>query len=190
MGSIRRDFIEAPSQIMENWALHDEILPLYAVHYKTGTALPKNLVVSIKQIEKYNLGLTSSRQHYLAILDLHLHHDKQPHSVDEMVEYSRSLRQKTLPGPIYNDYAILGTFGHIASGYIAGYYTYKWSEAIQADLFSRFENGGLLDPEVGQEYRAKILARGDEADPDELIRDFLGRAFNQNALIERDGLSK
>lgn len=188
MDSIRRDFIEAPSQIMENWALHKEVLPLYAVHYKTGKGLPEKLVESIKQIEKYNIGLTSSRQHYLALLDLHLHYDIHPKSIAEMVDYSRVLRQKTLPGPIYKDFAILGTFGHIASGYISGYYTYKWSEAIQADLFSRFENGGVLNPKLGHEYRTKILARGDEADPDELIKDFLGRYFNEIALLKRDGL--
>lgn len=187
---MKRDFIEAPSQIMENWALHPQILSRYAFHYKSNKVLPDRYIIALKQMQLFNVGIKSSRQHFLALLDLKLHHDGLIHNAPkELYEWVKAFRARTLAGPVYKKYSTLATFGHIASGYISGYYTYKWSEMIQADLFSRFEQEGLLNPNVGAEYRNKILARGDEADPDDLIRDFLGRDIDSTALLRRDQIS-
>jgi oligopeptidase A len=186
MGGIKRDFIEAPS---ENWTLHEDVLPKYALHYKTGRPLPKDKVEIVKQVDLYNVGLKSTKQHYLALLDLELHSGREFKSVEEMIEFGKQYRQATLPGPVYEKYGTLSTFGHIVSGYISGYYTYKWSDHIQADLFSRFETEGVLNPKTGNDYRKLIMARGDEADPDQLVRDFMGRDPNINAMLKRDNIA-
>jgi Zn-dependent oligopeptidase len=188
MMNVKRDFVEAPSQIMENWVLHPDVLPHYALHYKTGEPLPIETVATVKKMSLYNVGIKAMRQLYFAYLDLSIHADRQFSSPDDMAAFAKDVREKYLPVKATPYFSTLSTFGHITGGYAAGYYTYKWSESIQADLFSRFETEGVLNPHVGEAYKSLVLARGDEVDPDELIVDFLGRPSTPKAMLERDGV--
>lgn len=189
MMNVKRDFVEAPSQIMENWVLHPDVLPKYAKHYITGKSLPPDVVETVKKMSLYNVGIKAMRQLYFAFLDLSIHAGEVFTSPDEMSAYAKQVREKYLPVKAMPYFAILSTFGHITGGYAAGYYTYKWSESIQADLFSRFDKDGVMNPEVGEAYKSLVLARGDEVDPDQLILDFLGRPSTPDAMLHRDGVA-
>jgi len=188
MGGVKRDFIEAPSQIMENWVLHKDTLPKYALHYKTGKPLDARTVGIIKKMSLYNIGIKTMRQLYFALLDLKIHSDIAFNSVEQMTDYAKRMREEYLPVKVMPYFAVLSTFSHIVDGYPSGYYTYKWSESIQADLFSRFEKEGVLNPSAGEAYKNLVLARGDEVDPDQLIHDFLGRASTPTAMLKEHGV--
>ena len=188
MGGAKRDFIEAPSQIMENWVLHTDTLPNYAVHFKTGKSLDLKTVEVLKKMSLYNIGIKTMRQLYFALLDLKVHSGIAFDDVDQMASYAKNMREEYLPVKAMPYFAILSTFGHITEGYPSGYYTYKWSESIQADLFSRFEKEGVLNPKVGEAYKNLVLARGDEVDPDQLIMDFLGRPSTPEAMLRDHGV--
>jgi oligopeptidase A len=188
MMNVKRDFVEAPSQIMENWVLHSDVLPKYAKHYLTGEPLPNNVVSTVKKMSLYNIGIKAMRQLYFAYLDLSIHADMRFSSPDEMSDFAKEIREKYLPVKAMPYFSTLSTFGHITGGYAAGYYTYKWSESIQADLFSRFEKEGVMSSDVGEAYKSLVLARGDEVDPDQLILNFLGRSSTPTAMLARDGV--
>jgi Zn-dependent oligopeptidase len=188
MMSTKWDFVEAPSQIMENWPIRDELLARYAVHYKTRRLMPKKMRRALQEHARYNVGLKTVRQLFLALLDLELHDGRKFDTTKEMVNFAMQRRQALLPSPTMAYYTVLNSFGHLLGGYAAGYYSYKWAETIQVDLFSRFDREGVLNPGVGTEYRNTILARGDEDDPDLLIRDFLGRPWNKYAIFRRDNV--
>jgi oligopeptidase A len=126
----------------------------------------------------------------LSAADLAAHINYDPHDEMSLSEYLRPLKQRYLAVPVATYDAWVTTFNHVfAGGYDAGYYSYKWAEAIEADLFSRFARDGVLNPAVGHRYRDLVLARGSEAEPDELITAFLERPSNLDAMLERDGMS-
>lgn len=182
------DFIEAPSQIMENWVWQKEVLGLIGKHYKTGKALPKN---TVEKLEKSRIFRAAARANYTLFwseLDLKLHHDYDPSK--NLANYFRLIKQDYFAVEIPNYDLGICTFSHIFDGgYAAGYYGYKWAEAIESDLFSRFLNEGIVNPKTGADYRQKILARGDEEEPEVLIHNFLGRDYTTAAMLERDGVA-
>lgn len=183
------DFVEAPSQIMENWIWNEEVLGKMARHYKTRQPLPKETIEKLRASRSFGSASTIMFTLHFSVLDQLLHTVYNPEKDGPVFEYCRKIKGKYFMAPIPNFDKTLCTFTHIfAGGYYGAYYSYQWAEVIEADLFSRFEKEGVLSPKVGREYRDKILARGDEVDPNVLVRDFLGRDFAPEALLKRSGI--
>ncbi len=183
------DFVEAPSQIMENWVWSEEIITKMAKHYKTGKTLPKDLTQKLIGSRSYWAAERVMWTLSLSTLDQELHTKYDPVKDGPLFEYCRNIKSRFFAAPVPEYDKTICTFSHIFSGgYYGAYYSYQWAEVIEADLFSRFEKEGILNPKTGRDYRDKVLARGDEVDPDQLVRDFLGRDFTPEALLKRSGL--
>ncbi len=186
----RWDFVEAPSQIMENWVWEPEILRKFARHYKTNQPLSDELINKLQAARNFRVATKAIRQLCLAKCDLLIHSTYDPSNDGNIVDYCRLVKTSMYPTPAASFDAFITNFLHIfAGGYFAGYYSYKWAESIQTDLFSRFKSEGILNPKVGHDYATKILAQGAEREPQELIRDFLGRDSTPQAMLERDGVA-
>jgi oligopeptidase A len=187
--SVPWDFVELPSQIMENWCWERESLDLFARHWQTGEPLPEELFQKMKNAKTFRAGNTQMRQLGLGIVDLALHRSWDGHA--DVVEFARGILAQFAATPLPADYAMITGFTHLFSspvGYGAGYYSYKWAEVLDADAFTRFRKEGVFSPKVGHDFRDKILARGDSEDPSALYRSFMGRDPDPNALLERTGL--
>lgn len=183
------DFVELPSQIMENWCWQREALDMFAHHVDSGEAIPEALFQKMQAARTYRAASAMMRQLGFATVDLMLHREfKQDKSV---LDYSREVMQRFSPAPLYDGYAFIAGFGHLFSsgvGYAAGYYSYKWAEVLDADAFSRFEAEGVFNRELGGAFREKLLSRGDSEDPAQLYRDFMGRDPSVEPLLIRAGL--
>lgn len=185
------DFVELPSQIMENWCMHREAVDLYGSHYASGEKIPDALFDRMKRARNYRAANAMMRQLGFATADLLLHTNYSPAVDGGPLEYGRRVFQKYAAAALPADYAMLAGFTHLFSsstGYAAGYYSYKWAEVLDADAFGRFRDRGLFDREVGNRFRQAILSRGDSADPEELFVEFMGRAPDPEALLIRSGL--
>jgi oligopeptidase A len=185
------DFVELPSQIMENWCWERPSLDLFARHYKTGEPIPDDLFDKMKRARTFRAANGQMRQLGFGVLDLALHTEYVRSQNVDVLEYSRGLLQKFSPAPLPPDYGMLAGFNHLFSnpvGYAAGYYSYKWAEVLDADAFTRFQECGVFSREAGKEFRDKVLARGDSEDPAELYRAFMGRDPEIAALLRRAGL--
>ena len=186
------DFVELPSQIMENWTWEREALDLFARHFQTDETLPQALLDKMQAARTFRAASGMMRQLGFAHADLALHIDFDPETDGDPVAYAREKMLPYSPVEPPEDYAMICGFTHLFAspvGYAAGYYSYKWAEVLDADAFTRFKEAGVFDEKVGGEFRAKILSRGDSADPDELFRDFMGRDPSVDALLERSGLT-
>jgi oligopeptidase A len=185
------DFVELPSQIMENWCWEEQALALFARHYQTGAPLEPDLLDKMRRARTYRGANAMMRQLGFATLDLDLHVAFDPSRDGDPVQRSRNVMARFSPAPLQPDYAMITSFGHLFShpvGYAGGYYSYKWAEVLDADAFSRFAKEGLFNADVGREFRDKILARGDSRDPMELFRDFMGREPSLEPLLRRCGI--
>ncbi|HEX6258534.1 MAG TPA: M3 family metallopeptidase [Candidatus Saccharimonadales bacterium] len=183
------DFIEAPSQIMENWVWQPEIITRMAQHYKTGEVLPQATLEALTAARTFRVAASAMRQLYFATVDLALHTEFD--GSRDVLEYTREIKKDFVPLSVAPYEASIASFSHIfAGGYAAAYYSYKWAETIEADLFSRFKKEGILSPATGRAYAAEVLARGDEELPEVLIRNFLGRDVDMTAMLVRDGISQ
>jgi len=179
------DWVEVPSQIMENWCWEREALDLFARHYETGEALPDELLQRLLAARRFMGGWLQMRQLSFANLDLELHRTYRGDT--PVMEYAARTLRPFVPSDRFVERHILPSFAHLfAGGYASAYYSYIWSETLEADAFSRFEAEGVLDPEVGRAFRDCILARGDSRDADELFRDFMGRDPDPAAVIRRN----
>lgn len=186
------DFVELPSQIMENWIWEREALDLFARHHETDEPIPDALLRKMRRARTFRAASAMMRQLGFATMDLSLHTVYEPERDGDVVAFARREIGRFSPTPLPDDYAMICGFGHLfqgAVGYAAGYYSYKWAEVLDADCFTRFTERGVFDREVGMELRSKILSRGDSADPAELFRDFMGREPSVDALLARSGLS-
>src|SRR6266853_960238 len=187
--SVAWDFVELPSQIMENWCWERESLDLFARHWETGAPLPDGLFQKMKRAKTFRAANAQMRQLGFGIVDLALHRNWDGKA--DVVDYARELSAPFAAAPLPADYAMIAGFTHLFAnpvGYGAGYYSYKWAEVLDADAFTRFRKEGVFSQTVGRDFRDKILARGDGEDPALLYRSFMGRDPDPNALLERAGL--
>jgi oligopeptidase A len=189
--SVAWDFVELPSQIMENWCWEREALDLFACHYQTMAPIPEDLFQKMKRARNYRSANAQMRQLGFGIADLKLHMSYSPDRDGDPVEFTRAVLQEFSPAPLPPDHAMIASFTHLFAspvGYGAGYYSYKWAEVLDADAFTRFREGGIFSREIGSRFRENILARGDSEDPAELYRLFMGRDPELRALLARSGL--
>ncbi|HOL72798.1 MAG TPA: M3 family metallopeptidase [Bryobacteraceae bacterium] len=185
------DFVELPSQIMENWCWEREALDLFARHYQTGEPIPEDLYQKMKRARNFRAANAQMRQLGFGFLDLLLHIEYSPERDGDVIEYSRRILQEFTPAKLDETYAMVASFTHLfaaPTGYGAGYYSYKWAEVLEADAFTRFRQAGVFNREVGMEFRHHILEKGDSEDPAVLYRSFMGRDPDPNALLARLGL--
>jgi oligopeptidase A len=186
------DFVELPSQIMENWCWEREALDLFARHYHTGDALPEDLFSQLKKTQTFRAASGQMRQLTFAEIDLKLHREYRLDADGKVLDYARAVMGKRAPTRLPAQYAMIAGFGHLfasPTGYASGYYSYKWAEVLDADAFTRFKQEGIFSPEVGRDFRLKLLSKGDSIDPAQLFEQFMGRSPNSEALIQRLGLS-
>lgn len=184
---VARDFVEAPSQIFENWAWNYDALKMFAKHYKTGEVLPKDLFDKMVAAKNVGSGIAASYQIYYAMLDMTLHDGFDPKGKETTTDVVKRLQNEITPFRYVDGTNFQAAFGHL-NGYAAGYYGYLWSEVYSADMFSVFEKNGIMDQKTGKRYRDIILAKGGTEDPLELVKQFLGREPNQDAFLKSLGL--
>ena len=186
------DFVELPSQIMENWCWEREALDLFARHYETGEPIPDDLFQKMKRARTFRAANAQMRQVGFGFIDLLLHVRYEAGRDGDPVAYTRRLLGEFSPAPLPAEHAMIAAFTHLFAspvGYGAGYYSYKWAEVLEADAFTRFRDGGIFSREIGTAFRREILSRGDSEDPAELYRRFMGRDPDPGALLARSGLA-
>ncbi len=188
LASVPRDFVELPSQIMENWALEPEVLALYARHYQTGQLIPADLVAKVKAAERFNQGFATTEYLAASYLDMAWHSGATPD--DPRVFEKSTLDRLGLIPEILPRYRS-GYFNHIFGGsgsYSAGYYSYIWSEVLDADAYAAFREKGIFDPTTARAFRTEILEKAGTADAMEMYQRFRGREPDVRPLLERRGL--
>lgn len=186
--SVYWDFVELPSQIMENWAGEKEGLDIFARHYQTNNPIPAELVEKIKKSEKFQAGWTSLRQLQFAMLDM-AWHSQDPTKISDVDSFEITATENTRILPKIPGTNSSCSFSHIfAGGYSAGYYSYKWAEVLDADAFEYFKEEGLFNLEVANKFKEHVLSRGGTEHPMDLYKKFRGREPDPNALLRRDGL--
>lgn len=187
--SVYRDFVELPSQIMENWAVEKDFLDRFAKHYKTGETIPAELVEKIVASQNYLAGYLSVRQLSFGYLDMAWHTLEQPY-VGSVKDFEEKAWKKVQIFPVIDEVCMSTQFGHLfAGGYAAGYYGYKWAEVLDADAFSVFKEKGLFSKEVAASFRKNILEKGGTEHPMILYKRFRGQEPTVDALLERSGLN-
>jgi len=186
--SVYRDFVELPSQIMENWAVEKAFLDRFAVHYQTGEKIPAELVKKIKDSENFLAGYASMRQLSFGFLDMAWHTLEKPYT-GAVKEFEEKAWQKTQIFPRIEGVCQSVAFSHLfAGGYAAGYYSYKWAEVLDADAFSLFRQRGIFDKATAESFRRNILEKGGTEHPMELYKRFRGQEPTVDALLERSGM--
>ena len=188
---VAQDFVELPSQIMENWCTESAALNRFASHYQSHEPLPEDLIQRLLRARNFRAANAQMRQLGFAAADLALHREFDPDSDDNVNDFANNILQNYAAVKLPSDYAVIASFGHLFShsvGYAAGYYSYKWAEVLDADAFTRFKTEGLFNAEVGRAFMQAILARGDSADPQLLFEEFMGRAPRLEPMLERLGL--
>ncbi|KUF87436.1 Solute carrier family 2 [Phytophthora nicotianae] len=182
---VERDFVEAPSQMLENWCWEKEPLQRLSSHYETGQKLSDDLIARLISTKNVNTGLLNKRQLLFAIFDQTIH--SKPKS--NTAQLLKQLQTEIMLIDMTPETNFAASFGHLAGGYDAQYYGYMWSEVFSMDMFvSRFKKEGLMNPKTGLAYRELILARGGSVDASVMLKDFLGRAPNQDAFLLSKGL--
>ena len=185
--SVYWDFVELPSQIMENWVAEKEALSLFAHHYETGELIPSDLIEKINKSKNFMQGSMYIRQLAFGYLDMAFYGDY--NQIDNVLEHEEKALEKTRLLPKTDGVSIACSFGHIfAGGYSAGYYSYKWAEVLEADAFAKFKEDGIFNKDTAASFRDNILSKGNLEDPMDLYKKFRGREPEVSALLERDGL--
>lgn len=188
--NVLHDFVELPSQIMENWLTEKEYLDKFAVHYKTGEKIPADLVKKLVDAANYNAGYLCYRQLSFGYLDMAWHTLEQPYTGD-VISFERKAMDKTALLPVVEGTNMSTSFSHIfAGGYAAGYYGYKWAEVLDADAFALFKQTGIFNKDTARSFRENILEKGNTEEPMTLYVKFRGQEPTVNALLERNGIKK
>ena len=185
--NVARDWVELPSQILENWTWEREALDMFARHFETGECIPEALYQKMLAARTFMEANAQMRQLSLGTVDLKLHIDYEPEKDGGVIGYSQRVMERYTLRPEFAHNSFITAFSHVfAGGYAAGYYSYKWSEVLDADAFTRFKREGIFNRVTGQAFVDSVLSRGDSAEPAELFREFMGRDPDVSALIERN----
>ena len=188
--SVLRDFVELPSQVMENWAMEKEWLDTFAVHYKTGEKMPAELIQKIKNASNYLAAYGNDRQVSFAMIDMAYHSITKPIE-GKIIDFEKAAFAPTQVLPSVEGSCFSTAFGHIfAGGYASGYYGYKWAEVLDADAFSVFKKNGIFNKETANSFRTNVLEKGGSEHPMKLYVRFRGQKPTNEALLKRMGLIK
>lgn len=186
--SVYWDFVELPSQIMENWVYQPETLALFAKHYETGETIPQQYIDKIKESANFLEGMATLRQLSFGLLDM-AWHSKNPENISSLKEFEYQEFENTKLYPDVAENVMSTAFSHIfAGGYAAGYYSYKWAEVLDADAFDYFEQNGIFNKEIATKFKDFILSQGGTDHPMTLYKKFRGQEPSPNALLKRAGL--
>ena len=185
--NVKRDFVELPSQVMENWCYVPEFLNTFARHYQTGATIPMEYIQKIRAAEKYLAGWLCVRQLSLGLVDFAFHTITAP--IQGPIEDFERAHMKELLPPVQGTNTSTA-FTHIfAGGYASGYYGYKWAEVLDADVFSKFKQNGIFDKATAEAFRNEVLSKGGTEHPAVLFRNFMGRDPKIDALLQRCGFN-
>ena len=183
------DFVELPSQIMENWCYEKEALALFAKHYKTGDCIPMDLIDKIKSASTFQQGMQTLRQLSFGLLDMSWH-GMDPSAITNVKKQEKMVFKQTQLFPDVKQNCMSTAFSHIfQGGYSSGYYSYKWAEVLDADAFEYFKENNLFDPKIANDFKKHILSKGGTRDPLELYIKFRGQKPKVDALLRRSGLA-
>jgi len=186
--SVYWDFVELPSQVMENWCYEKEALELFAHHYETGELIPMELVEKIKESATFQEGMATVRQLSFGLLDMSWH-GKDPSGIKDVKAYEEEAFESTNLFPDTAETCMSTSFSHIfQGGYSSGYYSYKWAEVLDADAFAHFKENGIFSKMVADKFKENVLSKGGTENPMDLYIKFRGAEPNVNALLERAGL--
>ncbi|MEN8121784.1 MAG: M3 family metallopeptidase [Bacteroidota bacterium] len=185
--NVPRDFVEMPSQIMENWAAEPEVMKLYAKHYETGEVIPDELIEKLSNSKYFNQGFTTVEYLSAAFLDMDWHTLTETNNDVDVNSFEKISMDKIglIPEIIVRYRSPY--FSHITGGYSAGYYSYLWSEVLDADAFEAFKETGLFNAETGEKLRKTVLSKGSTDDPMVLYKNFRGEEPNTDAVLKRKG---
>ena len=185
------DFVELPSQILENWCYEKETLELFATHYETGEVIPMEYVEKIKESATFHEGMQTLRQLSFGMLDMAWHAGESPKQITSVKEFETTAFKNTNLFPPTPETCMSTSFSHIfQGGYSAGYYSYKWAEVLDADAFAYFKEEGIFNKKVATKFKDFVLSQGGTQDPMELYIKFRGKKPNPDALLKRAGLLK
>ena len=185
------DFVELPSQIMENWCWEKDALSLFARHHESGETIPDTLLDRLRSGRTFRSASQLRRQMSFATVDLALHREYTTDANEEPHEFALRIFREFNTSPLPDDYAMIASFHHLFAspvGYAAGYYSYAWAAVLDADAFSRFQAEGIFNRETGQAFR-QILSSGDALPPETLFETFMSRPPNTDAYLKREGLA-
>jgi peptidyl-dipeptidase Dcp len=187
--NVKWDFVELPSQFMENYAVEKDFLRTFAFHYQTGEPIPDELIDRIVKSRNFLCATSCLRQVSFGLLDMAYYTQKKPFTED-IIPFEKKAWQKAIITPQLPDTCMTVQFSHIMSGgYAAGYYSYKWAEVLDADAFSVFKKNGIFDRQTAQRFRDNVLSKGDTEPPMTLYKRFRGQAPTIDALLERNGIN-
>jgi peptidyl-dipeptidase Dcp len=182
------DFVEMPSQFMENFAVEKDFLHTFAFHYETGEPMPDELIDKVIASRNFNVAMACLRQVSFGLLDMAYYTQENEFS-DDIIQFEKKAWEKAIIGKQLMNTCMTTQFSHIMTGgYAAGYYSYKWAEVLDADAFSVFKQNGIFDTETAQRFRDNILSRGGTEHPMTLYKRFRGQEPTINALLERNGI--
>jgi peptidyl-dipeptidase Dcp len=185
--SVYWDFVELPSQVMENWCYEPNALALFAKHYLTGEIIPQAYVDKIKESASFLEGMATLRQLSFGILDMSYH--SQPQEIQNVKAFEKEAMNNTSLYPDVEENCMSTSFSHIfQGGYSSGYYSYKWAEVLDADAFAYFQEKGIFDKETALKFKDNILSKGATELPMELYKRFRGQEPKPEALLKRAGL--
>ena len=188
--SVFWDFVELPSQVLENWCYEKEALELFATHYETGEVIPMDLIEKIKASATFHEGMQTLRQISFGLLDMSWH-GQDPSHISNVKKHEVKTFKNTRLYPDVEENCMSTSFSHIfQGGYSSGYYSYKWAEVLDADAFEHFKEIGILNREVGSKFKDTILSQGGTEDPMILYKRFRGQEPRPEALLKRAGLIK
>ena len=186
--SVYWDFVELPSQVMENWCYEPEALALFAKHYQTGEVIPQEYVEKIKESASFQEGMATLRQISFGLLDMAFHSNN-PNPITDIKAFEKAAFEGTTLYPDVAENCMSVSFSHIFNGgYSSGYYSYKWAEVLDADAFAYFQEKGIFNKEVAAKFKNNILSKGGTELPMELYKRFRGQEPKPDALLKRAGL--